>query len=253
MPILIIFTDSFALLRKQPKLFLPKIIVAFLYGLVMLITAEFTILFFDQYTSGTLSNPMEIISFAIVLLILDFAVFFVDVFTNALYPKLISDFFNNKKISLMSSAKSLRGKIIKIFLSMVFIEMLLAVPLSLIGALLVFTQNFFVLVIFIMGFLIFYLVLTAVFYFIYPVAVLQENFFLKLYSTATKLSRKKISKVLLLSVLPFLISVFSFVLAFLARNPGFLLLFIIMRFLMAFLQTYHWVLNPTAFLKYDEI
>ncbi|MDD5148437.1 MAG: hypothetical protein PHH08_03145 [Candidatus ainarchaeum sp.] len=253
MSILAIFKDSLVLLGKQPKLFAPKIIVAFLYGIIMLVMAQFTLFFLAEFSSGALSDPVAIIVFDLALMLGAFIVFFIDVFTNAMYPEIIRDFFDKKPISFGSAALSIKDKIIKIFLSIIFIEFLLTAPFSLILAGLLLTNNRVLVYLFIILFLVVYLALAAIFYFAYPVLVLGENFFLKFFSESFRLSSKKMPKILVFSFVPFFISIISFVLAFLARDPAFLLLFIVMRFLMALLQTYHMVLNPSIFLKYDQL
>jgi hypothetical protein len=247
-----IFFDSLVLLKKQPKIFLPKIIMAFLAGALMILTANLTVLFLQEVSAGY-PDTMPVFFEALFLLILVFIVFFVDVFVNAMYPCIVRDFLEKKRVSLLQAMLSVKGKFFWVFLSIVIPETLLALPLALISVVLFFTNNFFALVLFAVGFLIFYLVLAAAFYFVYPLLVLKEVFFFRALSESVKLSRRKISKILLVSLLPFSISILTFALAFLVKEPSFLLLFVLLRFLMALMQTYHMVLNPTIFLKYDEL
>ncbi|MDD5162935.1 MAG: hypothetical protein PHD95_01880 [Candidatus ainarchaeum sp.] len=259
MTILRILLESLVLLKSQPKLFLPKIIVAFLFGAALLLTAQ---LFLKGPLTQALSpnynfcSELDCVTFiaeTLLLLVFISIIIIIDIFTNAMYPAMVRDFFNKKKISFRSAFGSLKGKKIKIFLSIILIELLLWLPFVLLAEVLIFTNNKLFLYLFIVVFLVIYLALATIFYFAYPVLVIGENFFLKMFSEAFRMSHGKGSKIIVFSFLPFFISILSFLLAFLARDPGFLLLFILVRFLMALLQTYHMVLNPSIFLKYSEL
>ena len=253
MPILKIFKDSFILLGKQPKLFLPKIIVAFLYGLIMIITASFVLALFPALNAKDYAALATLFFYDLLLLVFLFVVLCIDVFTNAMYPQMVKDFFDNKGISFSRAFSSVKGKFVKIFLSAILLEFLLAIPFSLISVVLILSKNFVLLTVFVIIFLVLYLIIASLFYFVYPLLVLESVFFFKNFSASFSMTKKKLPKVFLASLLPFAISLVNFALAFVSQRWEFLLVFLLMRLLIAIMQTYNMVLNPSIFLKYKDI
>ena len=247
------FIDAIILLKRNPKLFLPKIVLAFLYGAIMILTAQFLMIVAPQLYSWEISDPAWLIMYDLTLLILLFLVFFLDIFTNSMYPVMIRQFFRKNPVSLSKASRAVAPNILNIFLSVLILVILLAVPLTALSLIAFLSNNIFVILVLAAFALLVSLALTIVFYFFYPVAVLDSVFFFKTFRRSWQMSKGKISKLLVPSLLPFFISISSFALAFFADDLAMLLLFILLRFLIALVQTYHMVLNPSIFLRYKEL
>ncbi|MBN1941352.1 MAG: hypothetical protein JW772_04180 [Candidatus Diapherotrites archaeon] len=274
MSLLKIIRESFVLLGKKPKLFVPKILVALLYGMTMLFAAQFVMFYLPEiqeimsqfnvylesgaatsaYGGISVSNPLLFVVYDLGLIFLMFFTLAFDVFTNAMYPTMIKDYFSKKPISFSRAAGLLKGKILKILLTILIIEVIFLVPLATLSVLLFFAGNYLVLFILMIIILLVILILSVVLYFVYPLLVFESVFFFSTIKRSWQLARAKAPKIVAASFIPFFISLFNIFLAFLAVNSlGFLLIFFLFRFLIAVTQTYHMVLNPSIFLRYREL
>ena len=102
--------DSLKLLARQPKLFLPKIFVSFLYGVGMLLTADIMLklLAIDQIPMAATAPLLQSYFGTMVLLaVYTFLVLLVDVFVNSMYPAMAQEFFNAQKISFRKAVSSI--------------------------------------------------------------------------------------------------------------------------------------------------
>jgi len=248
-----ILIDSFLLLKQQPKLFLPKILIAFLYGAAILaLTAILSNMIAIGF--GTSSFSLKQLEFArtqllplMLLLIYTLAVLVLDVIVNAMYPFLVESASKNQSLFLSSAFFSALKKT-PIFLPAVFLVLAaffitafpLTVILSLVG------KN--PLLLLASGFLLSF-IFTIAFYLLYPVSTLEKTSPLHALSRTLLLSKKNFSSVSKASLIQLAVTIVSYALAFAAANPAALALFILFRFLIAVLATYAMVLNPLIYLE----
>src|SRR3989338_996268 len=143
-----IFLDSLVLLKKQHKLFLPKMAIAFLYGFLMVLVINLLLLVLSLQPSieaGIAIDPYMlcvILTGCLVVLILLAIVPLLDVLTNAMYPTLVKEFWEKKKILFMDAIKPIKGKLLRLFFSVLFIETILAIPFSLLCFLVALIQTY---------------------------------------------------------------------------------------------------------------
>ncbi|MDP6670184.1 MAG: hypothetical protein QGI60_00010 [archaeon] len=253
MKILDLFRESFSMLAKQPKLFLPKLIVAALYGAGMLFIAaillETIVPLLSQEMNAKIARKLVLqLPLVVGFFFYTIAVFAVDVLVNAMYPVMVKDFKAGKAISFKIALKSAVKKFKVVFPTMLVIDVAVAIPFSLISVMFILTQNTLGLVFSFVVFLAVIFAMMVLFYVVYPISVLKENNFISALIGSIKMGRKNAKQLSIPSLIPFTLSIVSFALTF---DPAFLLAFIALRFLMALVATYHMVLNPNIYLALE--
>ena len=185
MKILDLFRESFFMLAKQPKLFLPKLIIAALYGAGMLFIASIYL----ETMFPLLSQEMNVeiagkLAAQLPLLVAFFfytiAVFALDVLVNAMYPVMVKNFKQGKAISFRAALKFAAKKFKVVFpalLVMLGIDLAVAIPFSMISAVFILSRNTVGLALSFVAFLAVSFILIVLFYVVYPISVLKENNF----------------------------------------------------------------------------
>lgn len=252
-----VLKSSLQLLIKEPKLFLPKILIAALYGISMLWTAQ---LYLDTIalqasaaTPSILPHLTELFSSLVLAFVYFILVMIVDILVNAMYPTMVADYRKGTSINFTDSFKSAlkKGKVvIPAVLITTALFILLTLPLNFLSNLAQSAGNQELAFIYWTANILIIFTLTVLFYLLYPVSVLEAGGIIKTIKRTFSLSRKNARDITKASLIPFGISLLNFALAFLASNPAALLAFIILRFLVAVMYTYHMVLNPAIYLEY---
>jgi len=248
------FGSALRLLLRQPRLFLPKLVVAALFGMGMLLTARMVK---DALSIEALSRQelYSLFSTAIFLLLYTLAAALVDIIVNAMYPVMVENYNEKKQVSLSKAllfAFSRAKTVIPADIAVLLLFALIVFPLN---YLIVFFRSsgnalgFFVSALLLL-FSVFVLVIG--FYWLYPVATLEKAGIMGTLKRTVFLSRKNLKRVSIASVFPFVVSLINIFLAFFYDNPAFLALFVLMRFFTAVVYTYHLVLSPTLYLGLVE-
>jgi len=246
--------EAFFVLKKNPKLFVPNVVIAIFYGFLQLEIAKLLIelTWFNSLEASEAILHVErlqaIFGFSVLLLVLFLAGFLLNILVSGMYPKLAQDFYSKKKISfrkafayakkrffLLLAAITVSVLIPSFVLSLIFMELLnsvgtpMFVPLAVVSI--------------VLTFLVFFL-----FYLLFSSAVLGEKKLKKVFTESFSLTKKNPLMISKAAFLPFVLSVFNFALAFLAEEPAFLVLFWVTKMLIAVIATYSFVLNPTIYL-----
>src|SRR3989344_9702973 len=163
-------------LVKFPKLFVPKIVLAIIWGSLLLVIVDL----FNKI----LLNPtnMETVSFVSSqlpsLIALTFIIFLIDVFVNAMYPLMVQDFFENKQVSLLSSFKIVLQNAFSFLVPIIaafIISMLLIFPFIFLFSLSIVLQNTSFIVFSLILALVAIFIVSVIFYFVFPVIVLEKK------------------------------------------------------------------------------
>lgn len=108
MSVLQILAESLKLLKKEPKLFIPRFITTTLYSFILLYTAKITADTIKITDVNTTLNPEEATSILNNLLLLLTALLIlllVDLLSYAMYPAMVKDHFQGNKVNLIKSLK----------------------------------------------------------------------------------------------------------------------------------------------------
>ena len=252
MDIMAVFRESFNILKQEPKLFLPKLLLALLYGIGIVLATSLILDVLPIVASGEMDlQSARLITQSIPLVIAYFFytvfVFATEVLINSMYPVMVRDFRAGKRVSFRTAFSFAAKRFFVVFLAMFAIELAIAVPFALVSTILLLNQNMIALGVAVAAFLAISFLLILLFYTIYPVAVLQEKGFFSTLSKTISLGKSNIRELSIPAMIPFSLSLASFLLSIEVSNPGVLVLFIIVRFLVAMVATYHMVLNPNIY------
>ncbi len=284
--------DSFLLLLKKPKLFLPKILLAIIWGIQMLWMASITNRLIPVINDQVLLASIVPGLFAeMIFLIIYFLIaLIIDTFVNGMYSSLVDDFVKKKEIAIVpaffSSLKKANVLLPAVFISIIITTAIIALP--------TFLFDFFLLSNNLIGMILtgaILIVLTfgliVLFYLMYPVAVIdgkgmgelvrsakkqctkyfpkKNNWFFdnallliiflflffkeiaQVFFSSISLAGKNIGKISFASLVQFLISLGSVILAFFSSNPAFFALFWVGRLIVVLMATYSIVLNPMVY------
>ena len=244
--------DSFKIFIENPKFVLPKLVIAFLYSVMILATIELSI-------SAIAEPTMDLLIVSIILLGATIVISLVDIFVGLMYPVLVKQVKSNQAIHLRNAAKTVLKNSFKSFPSIIAVELgfvlvvfLLSLPLVFfiesIDLYMVFSSILYIVIL---------LVVIFLFYSLYPILIFEKESIvgsLKRSINVSLKNKKEISKVTLLS---FFLSLLSYGIAFsIELFPGgnssiwFWAAFIIVRILTAYVYSYLFVLNPIFYLNY---
>lgn len=243
-----ILKNSFNLLKKEPKLFLPKLIIAIFYGILIIFQAQllvnFTTIFSNELTIETLPLVSELLFFSIILLFFSFLVYILDTLITSTYPALVKQF--PKKISFKKAILESKNTYLKAIISAIFllfitttITFLITTALVLIMSINPNTQLFISLLI---SFLIIFL-----FYLLFPVLMIEKKGVIYSIKKAIKISLENKKNIFALSLMPLSITIAKLILAIFITHPLALILFILLVILTAALHTYSTVATQTTY------
>ena len=254
-----VLNDSYALLLAEPKLFIPKFIVAALFSIPLLLFPGLALEALAIRSEEILVSTMWTLGVFIIASTL------VDILVNAMYPFMVRDYFDKKPISLSASFRESIGKFFVVAPAVLAVELLtitIAAIASIPLAVAVVSGNIIFIAIAATVLLIVFFIVLVLFYLVYPVSALEKNHFIGALRQSVAISMKNRGDISKATLLTFAISLIAFVLAFavtIYSKMGFvegsiiaLLLFLGVRLATAMLYTYQYVLNPVFYLEYEK-
>lgn len=255
--------DAASLLIKEPKLFIPKIIVSLLYSIIMLILGFLLVthksLIFLALDSRAASyaqlQELRFLIFSLLLLLfLSLVILIIDIIVSAMYPLLVDDFYKKRKLSLRQAFSAALNDSKRIVPPFFIIVILLLFPLPFLNSYLIKANSSTHSLAIALITLIIYFALLVLFYFLYPAVMLNKGPIRKCFSENFVLAKRNIGLVTKASFIPFVASLISITMAFLsAFEPLLITLFLIYRILIAVILTYNSVLSPSIYLGVKSV
>ncbi|MBN2127763.1 MAG: hypothetical protein JW703_05265 [Candidatus Diapherotrites archaeon] len=250
-----ILTDSFSLLMKKPLLFLPKLVIAFLYSIPMIFLPAITFASLD-FSSPKTSLLSELVFWMIII----FCISLLDILFNSMYSFISKDYLNKKNISLIQSFKKALNKFRTVFPSIILTDLIFIVIAFIVSIPLGFfimLNSLELIILFSLIYFVIILILFIAFYLIYPIASLESFTAINSLKQSVFLAKKNFKKISVVSLFSFGLSFLSISLPFLielliqSNSPIILavIAFVLVRFLTAIIATYYYVLNPVFYLE----
>ncbi len=259
---LVSLKDSFTALRSEPKLFLPKIVLALLWGILLLLIAEKAVRLFSirQFPPAQIAEQASLIFSEVAwLFILFVGMFLADVFVNAAYPYFIERFYRNEKISLISGfahiSRNSLSYLAPIVLSFL-VSILALIPFVFLFSFALLSRDLLFIALSLAILLAVVFGVSFFFYFVYPIAVIEKKGLLSLFASI-KSAKKNFCPVSLAVVITMSLSLVTVFLAvsyrdILAVGVSALILFFVLRIVNAMIATYQMVLNPVLYLEFEK-
>ncbi len=264
-----VLVDSFILVKKCPKLFIPKILISFLMLPVIILTTMFLIdlnLMSPEVILNKTPDELNLLLMQLFFLIIYLPiVYFTDyVLVNPLYPVMVQQFYKKKKINFRQSLQTVLKRFGTIFSTVLLFSILFfgtTVPL------LTLTLNFLregnSLMFLISGIMLLIVVfaILLLFYLLYPVSSIEKLNLSDTFKKIVKVSLKHKGDVLKAVIISLFVSGLSFVFSaqvLLSDQSNLLLtlvffsLLIITRFLIAIFITYQYVLNAVFYFHFQK-
>jgi hypothetical protein len=239
--------DSISLLVKNPFLFVPKLLIAFLYGIGAFVAVDLSKTMFSfRSLSQEQLLAFDFSSFLIsvgLLFALTIFSFFLDLFFSGLYPLMIS-LVKKNKFSLKESLVLFKPKIVLVLISGIIFWVLITV-ISLIEAVVIlfFNLSYFGLSLS----LIIAFIFIFIFYFLYPKIVFEKSNLSNTFVDSFFISLKNKRMVFLLSLIPFSASVLKLILAYFSDSIYALIIFWVLVILTGIIYSAHAVINQLAY------
>jgi hypothetical protein len=237
---------SLNLLLKNPVLFLPKIVLALLYGFGVLLSADLFLKMVSIINDVSLISPVffqEFIFSSFVLLFFTLINYFLDLFFSGLYPVLVVQAMNGK-VSFSQAFKKFKPRIGKVFVSGTILLFLVLV-VSFVEAVFLFFFSFSGVgwvISLVISFLFIFL-----FYFLFPVVVFKKNGIFSSFMETLREAFSNKGKVFWFSFIPFAVSLIKFAMAFFQGNLLYLIVFWLLVLLTAFVYSLHVVVNQVLY------
>lgn len=254
-----VLKNSLIVLKKEPKLFLPKIFLSLLWGLMLLYSANLLVqlqkinLMDSPETKTVLLN--ELLPGTLLLLFFSFVFFIIDSVINSAYPLMIQKYLNKQSFSIWNSIKLVLTNfwkiIIPIFLAFL-LSMIILLPFTLLFSFFFVQQNYFIVLVLALIILLLVFFTTVLFYFIYPVSSIEKKGLSSVINTIKK-SRKNLKEASFGSFIALVLSLISALIVSFSETKELiffaLIIFLVLRIITAVLATYSMVLNPLLYFK----
>ncbi|MDP2973870.1 MAG: hypothetical protein Q8N60_02365 [Candidatus Diapherotrites archaeon] len=272
-----IMVDSFLLLRACPKLFIPKILIAFLLLPTFILIPEFIVesgIFSIAQGIFSIAQPitrqqsielmqtiMPLIAIVLYGLLIDLIDFYL---VNPMYPIMVNDFYRKKQVLFKPAFRSVVHKFRTIFptLSVILLISFAAlIPPAVLIVIALFSGDAMLLAASsVVGILVVF-VLFVVFYLIYPVSTLEKFDYRKAIGETTRASLKHKINVAKAFVISVAITGLSYGLGWaitmidspdLAPKMAIFALILVTRLLVALFSTYQYVLNSVFYFGFEK-
>ncbi|MCX6802168.1 MAG: hypothetical protein NT067_03560 [Candidatus Diapherotrites archaeon] len=253
MKFLAFLEGAFHVLKSNPKLFVPNIIMGIYDGILQLMVAGLAIAAVGLQSMGpeAMLGSAEIsslLSQTLLALALTIAGFFLNVLVWGMYPAMVKDYSAKKKVSFSAALKVALDRFLLVsasaIVSLIVPGAILYVLISnlflLYGTALFWPLLAFALAVCFATFFLFYLPFSA--------AVLGKKSLRTVFAESFSLTKKNPGAISKASAIPFVLSMADFGLAFLAENAAFLAAFWALKLLLSVVVTYSYVLNPTIYM-----
>jgi len=264
-----VLIDSFVLVRKCPRFFIPKILIAFLFFPIIVLlpmyVVHLNVLSPELLAERDALELMGIMFQLIFLLIFTLVVYFVDSFiVNPMYPVLVKQYYKKGGIDFPKAFLAVAKRFGTIFGSLIIFSIILfasMLPFMFLMATALLMRSDFLLYISIIVAFISIFVMLILFYLIYPISSLEQVNFVKVLKDTIKTSLKHKKSVTEAVIISLVISGLSYLLAFqmvLASPDQILFLLLIFsllitaRILIAVFITYQYVFNAVFYLGLEK-
>ena len=260
-----ILRESFVLLRKEPKIFIPRLITTALYSFVLLYTAQLTTEMAKSagyYPGNPTPDPAALASLmggVFILLVSVIFLLIVDLFSYAMYPVMVRDYHKEGKIDLRKSfneAFSAWKTILALWLLIMLFSLGLGVILSVFEVLTLQSGNSIYYVASLLVILSLVILLLIALFFIMPVAVVEKRGLIDTFKQGFKMSMKNKGDVFFINVFFLVLTAVTLGIISLSQiyfSEGVAIiagiLFILTRVFEAVIYTYISVVNPYFYMK----
>jgi len=250
-----VLKESLILIKKEPKVFAPKLVTTALYSFYAIWAASLAL------RASQIADPakVDVSLMNEVFLLFGFmiALYFIDLVSYAMYPSIVSDYNNKKPInlfkSLLEALKSWKTIIFFGFMLLMLLFTLMAAAVfiqlsimySAMPSLAWITAPITVALI---------LVVSILFFFVMPIAILERKGMVASVSESITLGLKHKNELLKVNIALMVLALITMLAGFVFESTGFIALlalagFIAIRLLQAILYTYIYVVNPYFYLK----
>ncbi len=258
MELIELLKDSLKLLRTKPKVFIPKFVTTALYTICILVLMKITLELNEFATGFTFVDRATIIQlagYALMTLIALIFVYFIDLLTYAMYPSIVSDYHNKKKISLRKALRKALGSwlvLIVLGIAISVMAFFIIIPFAIFMTLV--RENLYLMLFLLLLALAITLVFAMLVFFVIPVAVIEKKGFTKTFRDSFKLSFKHRWNVLGINLVFLFLTLLTLAVGMLSGfqgSAGYLaiVLFVLARFVQATIYTYISVINPYFYVK----
>jgi len=272
MELIVVLKESLKLLKKEPKVFVPRIFTMILFSFFVLYSASISLKFSRAInaemeiskTSGTAPDIVgalapftgDLLFFGALFLL----VYVVDILTYGMYVSIASDFHKKKQISLLRALKDAVSGAKTLFLigiaATVFVGFFIVVYL-IIGNYYISTQNPLYLLGALLVMLLAIVAFALVFFFAVPIAMMERQGMISTVKKSASVGMAHKGLVIKVNFLFVGLVFVSMVVVMLTEFQGYIalgaiILFVIARLFQAMVYTYISIVNPTLYLSLGE-
>ncbi len=249
---------SWDIVVQHPKILLPKLVVAALYGLLLIWTAQNLTIFSSPQTIDPL-QIQQLARFSVLSLGLSLIALVIDILVNAMYPVIVNQINSKKNVSLGKAfGESLEhaSKIIPLNISVIIIFSIILVPFM---VLIIFSKSiaganeWIAMGIGLAGMGLVGLLVFVAFYFSNTIVVIEKRGVIQSLRKSVEMGKRHFADVTGLSIISLLLALVSMYLAFsiggLGAGLAYGLAFIVLRLVTVVLYTYQYVLSPVLYFQ----
>ncbi len=262
--------DSFILLKRCPRFFIPKILIAFFFFPIFILLPyyllEVNIMSPQDIARVQAQQLITVMLNLIFILVYTFLVYVIDSFiVNPMYPVLVQQYYKAREINFSKAFLSVIRRFGTIFPAVLAVAVLVFVamfPFLFIMISAVLLENDFLFFIAIITAFLSIFIVFILFYLLYPISSLENFDFLKIVRQTVKASLKHKGDIAKAFLISFSISGVSYLLGFviagmndpslLAPKMGVFFIFILVRILIAIFTTYQYVLNSVLYFGLEK-
>lgn len=246
--------ESLEVFSRNPKFIVPKLVVALVYSVLIVLSAD---LLEKALNEPSLALALQ----AFVLIVVLVFAGILDALVGAMYPLMVVDVRSGRRVLLASAAKGALAKAGKVLPTVILIELFFLAVVTIVSmplALVLVVQEIYA-VVFTVFYVVFLLAVVFFFYQLYPVLVFENASIIGSLKRSVEVSLLHSGAVLKAIALSFFLSAVSAGLAFSIEffpqaegTPLFWAVFILIRFLTAYVYAYLYVLSPVFYFEFVQ-
>ncbi|MBN2250546.1 MAG: hypothetical protein JW724_00545 [Candidatus Altiarchaeota archaeon] len=262
-----VLKESFDLLYKEPKLFVPRLVTTALYTIVMIYMAKMSSYMVGAFGGVPESEislidpgiPASFLADLVTLILLLVLLLLVDLVSYAMYPPLIRDHHSKKPLRLVNSFKDALAAwktLFTLFFLIIFFAFAGGIFVSFSQLISLFTGAYLIYVSSILIMLVGSLILMVALFFVVPVAVIERKGLMETFNEGFRLSFRHKKDLFALNVFFMALTFTTFLLMMLSEMnysgivaASSILLFVLARSFQAVIYTYISVVNPYFYMK----
>jgi len=257
MNLLAVLRESLVLVRKQPKVFIPKLVTTAFYSFYTIWAASLTLRVYALSRVGAVEELSPLLQETMLLFVFIIFLYFMDLVSYSMYPRIVSDYLKKKPVSLTAALASAMSvwKVILSLGALIFLFLLTVMAVAVFVQVMSLTLSTPLLIWLLAPFVILsILIFSVLVFFVIPIAVVEKKSLISSFVKSFSLGLKYKGDLLKVNLFFLAMALVTLAIGILSESTGLvafvsLAAFVGVRLIQAVVYTYMSVVNPYFYMR----